>query len=244
MRFYASPESIFPEKNIIEIKDTEEIHHIRDVMRLRKGMSVNVFNGKDREYTGEIKQIAKSSVIIEIKESKDYEDNIPYRLTLYQAIPKKGKMDFIVEKTIELGVGRIVPIITERSVPAIGDKSCKKTGRWIRIAKAASKQCGRIKLPVISDVADFNDALIESKKNDLVLFAALDRDAVPLKMILKKAAPKNIAVFVGPEGDFSEKEISMAKEQGCRICSLGPLVLRVETASICILSCLNYEYSY
>ena len=243
MRFYVSPESIFPEKNIIETKDRKEVHHIRDVMRLRQGASLNVFDGKGREYSGDIKEVNRNSIVIEIKKDVDFKGDIPYKVTLYQAMPKKSKMDFIIEKGVELGVDRIVPLVTERTVPVIGEKGLAKRERWSRISRVASKQCGRIRLPVISDVTDFNKALIESKRNDLVIFAALDKDARPLREILKVPNPKNIAVFVGPEGDFSQDEISMAKELGCNICSLGPLVLRSETAAIYILSCLSYEYN-
>ena len=106
---------------------------------------------------------------------------------------------------------------------------------------AASKQCGRVRLPGILDVMRFSDALTASKKTDLVLFAALEEDAAPLNAILKGSRPNSISVFIGPEGDFSEQEIRMAKQENCRICSLGSLVLRVETAAIYILSCLRYE---
>ena len=242
MRFYVPPESIFPEKNIIQIRDKEEIHHIRDVMRLKKGENVDIFDGRGREYSGDIKEVNRNSVIIQIRKAVDFKSDIPYKVTLYQAIPKKSKMDFIVEKAVELGVDTIVPIITEKTVWTMAkDKHCIKMGRWFRISKAASKQCGRTKLPVISDFTNFNNALVESKKSDLVIFAALDKDARPLKSILSEVNPKSIAVFVGPEGDFTQNEISMAKEQGYYICSLGPLVLRVDTAAIYILSCLNYE---
>ena len=243
MRFYVPPESIFPEKNTIEIKDKKEIHHIRDVMRLKIGDSVDIFDGRAKEYRGTIEKINKNSVILGIKKGIDFKGGLPYKLTLYQAIPKKNKMDFIVEKAVELGVERIVPMLTERTVPAIKDKSHKRIQRWRRIIKAASKQSGRVRMPIISDVTDFNNALIESKKMDLVIFAALDKDAKPLKEILKTSRPKRIAVFIGPEGDFSQNEISMANREGYTICSLGPLVLRIETAAIHVLSCLNYEYT-
>lgn len=243
MRFYVSPDSIFPEGKIIEIKDRQELHHIRDVMRLEKGTSVCIFDGIGKEYVGDIKEINRNSVIIEIKNCKDYKNKRPFKATLYQAIAKKGKMDSIVEKAVELGVDRIVPIVTERTVVTIDKKANIKRGRWSRIARSASKQCGRIRLPAISEISYFNRALIESEKSDMVIFAAMDRDARPLKEILKGSNPKSVAIFVGPEGDFSQGEIAMARKQGYRICSLGQSVLKVETAAIYILSCLNYEYS-
>jgi 16S rRNA (uracil1498-N3)-methyltransferase len=228
MRFYVSPDSISQSENLIEIKDKTEVHHIRDVMRLKKGDFVD---------------IARGAVIIKIKEKLTSKHDISCNVTLYQAIPKKTKMDFIVEKTVELGVNRIVPIITERTVPDIEIKDFTgKTERWKRIGMASSKQCGRRVLPVISDVMHFNSALTESRQKDLVIFASLDKDSKPLKNILKESVQKNIAVFIGPEGDFSPGEIAMAREIGCRMCSLGSLVLKSETAAIYVLSCLSYEF--
>jgi len=240
MRFYVPPESIFPLKNLIQIKDKTEAHHIRDVMRLKKGDMVDIFDGNGREYSCFIEEVRKGEVIIKIKEELSPEHDAPFHITLYQAVPKKAKMDFIIEKTVELGVARIVPMITDRTVPESKDFS-KKAERWKRIGMASSKQCGRRILPVISDITDFNSALIGSKQKDIAIFASLDKGSKPLKGILRGLAHKNIAVFIGPEGDFSPREISMAKENGCRMCSLGNLILKSETAAIYILSCLSYE---
>ncbi|NQV04733.1 MAG: 16S rRNA (uracil(1498)-N(3))-methyltransferase [Candidatus Omnitrophica bacterium] len=242
MRFYVSPEDISPSKNIIEIKDKDEVHHIRDVMRLKKGECVRVFDGRGKEYLGDIKEIGKFSVVIGIRDTVNSRIEDSFSITLYQAIPKKSKMDFIIEKAVELGADRIVPIITERTVPSLKDKASKKKDRWQRLAKAASKQCGRSNLPSISDILGFNDALAEAKRSELVLFAALDDSAKLLSAILEAGHPKSVSVFIGPEGDFSDKEISVAKSKGFSICSLGSLVLRVETAAIYVLSSLNYEY--
>jgi len=241
MRFYVSPDSISPDKNIIEVKDRQEIHHIRDVVRLGEGAAVDIFDGKGREFTGVIKSASKSSVVIEIKSAKAVKRDAAFSSTLYQAIPKRDKMDLIIEKAVELGVENIVPMVTERTVPDIKDKAGKLIERWSKIAMASSKQCGRVNLPLVSDIADFNLALEQAKKGSLVIFAALDQDARPLKSILKDAPSKNISIFIGPEGDFSPQEVRMAKENGFRICSLGRLVLKSDTAGIYVLSCLNYE---
>lgn len=240
MRFYVSPDSIFPLKNIIEIKDKTEIHHMKDVMRLEKGDAVDIFDGQGMEFSCVIEDIRRDAIIIKIKDKLASKNDASFDVTLYQAVPKKTKMDFIVEKTVELGVGRIVPIMTDRTVPDVKDSS-KKIERWKRIGMASSKQCGRQVLPVISNVLDFNNALKESKENDLVIFASLDKDSRPLKNILNGLKLKSVSVFIGPEGDFSQREISMAKESKAGMCSLGGLVLKSETAAIYVLSCLSYE---
>ena len=240
MRFYVHPDSIFPLKNIIEIKDKTEVHHIRDVMRLKKGDIVDIFDGQGMEFSGSIEEVSRGAVIIEIKQRLESKSETSLNITLYQAIPKKAKMDFIVEKTVELGVTKLVPVITDRTIPEIKNFS-KKIERWNRIAMASSKQCGRRVLPVIADVLDFNSALIAAKQKGLAIFASIDKESMPLKDILKGLTLKSIAVFVGPEGDFSPRETSLAKEIGLKICSLGNLILKSETAAIYILSCLSYE---
>lgn len=242
MRFYISPECIFPDKNIVEIKDRREIHHICDVMRLGKGSEVEVFDGNGAEFSGVINSANKDSVVIEIKNTKPVRCDRAFKVTLYQAIPKKNKMDFIIEKAVELGADGIVPIITERTIPDIKDKAWKKVERWSKIAMAGSKQCGRVKLPVVSNIINFKDALLEARKNDMVIFAAIYKGAKPLNVLLKGQRPKSIAIFVGPEGDFSPGEVSMAREgNGFSMCSLGSLILKSDTAAIYILSCLSYE---
>jgi 16S rRNA (uracil1498-N3)-methyltransferase len=240
MRFYVHPDSIFPLESIIKIKDKTEVHHIRDVMRLKKGDSVDIFNGQGIEFSCVIEELKREEIIITIKDKLIPKHGKPYNVTLYQAIPKKSKMDFVVEKTVELGVDRIVPMVTERTVPEIKDPAAR-IERWKRIGLASSKQCGRRILPVISGIMDFSSALMDLKQKDLVIFASLDRESKPLKNILRGLSPKNIAVFVGPEGDFSPIEVSMVKVNGHSVCSLGNMVLKSDTAAIYILSCLSYE---
>lgn len=242
MRFYVSPGCIYPERHVIEVKDKQEIHHIRDVMRLDKGLEVVVFDGRGKEYLGSIKNISRTSVVIKIIRQMETKKDVPCNIALYQALPKKGKLDFIIEKAVELGVSRIIPMVTERTIPVLKIKNTK-IDRWERIAIAAAKQCGRTALPALKGPMGFEECLNDSKKSDLVIFAALDKDAEPLKEILSSARPEKISVFVGPEGDFTRRETAMAREQGYLVCSLGSLVLRVETAAIYILSCLNYEYN-
>ena len=242
MRFYVSPEFIFKDKNVIEVRDKKELHHIRDVMRLTRDTGVTIFDGLGMEYSGKIKDIRRDLIVVEIEKALRVNIDKPFHVTLYQAIAKKNNMDFIIEKAVELGVDAIGPIITERTIPDIKKKADKKRDRWQRIARAASKQCGRTTLPDVGEVKDLQAALSESKKSDIRIFAAMDKDAMPLRHVLRPDA-KTISVFVGPEGDFSPEEISMARERGCNISSLGSLVLRVETAAIYVLSCINYEYN-
>ncbi|MFH1478543.1 MAG: RsmE family RNA methyltransferase [Candidatus Omnitrophota bacterium] len=240
MRFYVNPESIDKEKNLIEIRDRDEIHHIKDVMRLKKGLIVTLFDGRGNEYLGAIDSISDRAITIKIKQSLERNISLPYNITLYQAVPKKANMDLIVEKAVELGVSKIIPLITERTI--LKDISENRLERWRRIAKEASKQCGRSLLPEVASPKYFKDAVDEIEYFDLVVFTALIENKTPLKKILADKKPKNIVVFVGPEGDFSPSEIDLMKKKNIQVASLGPLVLKVGTATIYVLSCLNYEY--
>ena len=246
MRFFVSPGAVYLDKKIIEIKDKEELHHLKDVMRLKEGSSVAIFDGTGKEYSGVIKSVDKALAVIGIDSVLDVKKrDKQFNITLYQAIPKNTKIDFIIEKATELGVDRVVPMITERTEAFLKSyNTSKKAERWNKIAMVASKQCGRVTLPVISGITDFKDALKDSSNNaDLIIFAALDKDSLALKTVLRNRMQKNISIFIGPEGDFSPDEVSIARKNRCNIVSLGELVLRAETAGIFVLSCLNYEYA-
>ena len=241
MRFFVSPEYISRQENLIKIIDKKEVHHIRDVLRLKEGVEVTVFDGSGNDYIGNIKHIDKSNILITISKIVSSVWRPYFNIRLYQAIPKKGKMDYIVEKVTELGINVIVPIFTERTIPDENVSIQKKIERWYRIAKASSKQCGRSDIPQILDPVDFNTAIKKAKPSDLVILAALDREARPLPDIIKNKSFKDISIFIGPEGDFSPNEVFLARQSGCEICSLGRLVLKVDTAAIFIISCINYE---
>ncbi len=242
MRFFVSPEYIFPDEKRIDIRDKEELHHIKDVMRLKAGSRVTVFDGLGKEYTGVINNIgSKTAEILIEKTLKVNRESLP-EIALYQAIPKKSKIDIIIEKCVELGVTKVVPVITERTIPGLKESKKNKVERWNRIAMAASKQCGRTVLPEVTGMILFDKALDLAGQHDIVIFCALHNEAIPLKTVLKRGCYGSIGIFVGPEGDFSLSETEEARKKGYPLCSLGGNVLRVETAAIYLLSCLNYEY--
>lgn len=221
-----------------------EAHHILDVMRLKVLDKVVTFDGTGKEYVGFIKDAGKKSLVVEVVETrlplaKEYS-----RVTLMQAIPKKDKMDHIVEKATELGVFSIVPVVTKRTIPDWGQSKMRaNTERWRKIALEAAKQCGRRDIPEIIEGVDFGSALKQSGDYDLALIAALCDGSVSLKAALAGFKGGAIAVAVGPEGDFTPDEVKMAKEARFKLVSLGSRVLKSDTAGLALLSVLNYEFS-
>jgi 16S rRNA (uracil1498-N3)-methyltransferase len=241
-RFYVNPDSVKDRKIYIE---REESHHIIDVMRLRKGDLITVFDGSGKEYEGELSSIENGRVIIDILKIKIANKKRLVNISLAQAIPKKDMMDLIVQKATELGVDEIFPIESARTVVKFRDDGKqRKVERWNKIAIEASKQCGRTELPKIKDIICFDTVLDFMTQHDLTIMPCLSEKTVVLKSALKKVSkPSKILAIIGPEGDFSKKEIDRASEKGAILISLGNLILKSETAAITTLSILNYEYT-
>jgi len=170
------------------------------------------------------------------------------QITLGQAIPKGKNMDLIVQKATELGAAAIVPLLSERTVVQVeaGD-AARKQEKWQAIAIEAAKQCGQNWLPAIHAPVTPKDYFNDGQRFDLMLIASLQPDALHLKRILEEYLsisgkdPVSVLVLIGPEGDFTPAEISLAKSCGCRPITLGPIVLRTETAALYTLSVLSYE---
>jgi len=217
----------------------EEAHHALHVLRLKVGDMLNVFDGRGHEAQCSITEISKDAVRLKTL-TQSSTPALPCRITLAQAIPKKS-MDLIVQKATELGVASIVPLVSERSVVKL-DEDSKRIERWREIALEACKQCGNNWLPEIQPPRKTRDFLNSPGPFDLKLIASLQPDSKLLKAILGDAAtPKSVLILVGPEGDFTPAELGLAKSAGCLPLSLGPLVLRAETAAIYALSILHHE---
>ncbi len=217
----------------------EEAHHAVHVLRLKVGDTVNVFDGRGHEAQVRVAEITKDSVRLTILQHSNTA-SLPCRITLAQAIPKKS-MDLIVQKATELGVASIVPLVSERSVVKL-DEDSRRMDRWHEIALEACKQCGNNWLPEIQPPRKTRDFLSSPGKFDLKLIASLQPDSKLLKAILGDAVrPTSVLILIGPEGDFTPAELGLAKSAGCLPLSLGPLVLRAETAAIYTLSILHHE---
>ncbi len=248
-RFYISPDHWNLESLSLR---GEEAHHCTDVVRCKVGDRVVVFDGRGNEATTEIMDTASGTVTLKTHFSLKTE-RPPAAITLCQAVPKGKNMDIIVQKATELGVSRIVPLLSERTVVRLEEsESKKKREKWQRVALEACKQCGQNWLPEVAEPVPVDRFLARTPRaaNEecLWLIAALNADAQPLKAVLSEYLelngsnlPKAATILIGPEGDFTPAELSEAVNVGYRPLSLGPIVLRSETAAIYALSVLSHE---
>jgi 16S rRNA (uracil1498-N3)-methyltransferase len=242
-RFYVSKESVKENQVLISGK---EAHHILDVMRLKVSDEIVVFDGTGKEYVGKVKEVGHKTLSLEIVKTRDAIIHERYNVTLIQAIPKKDKMDYIVEKATELGVDRVIPVITTRTIPDWNES--KKVGiveRWERIAQETAKQCGRTVLPEIKPIMDFKNAIIAASSvhtSEVRMIAALSDKTIKLKNVLKSYGSGKIVIAIGPEGDFTKEEIEFANKSGFKTVSLGSRVLKSDTAALALLAMINYEY--
>ena len=222
----------------------DEAHHAIHVLRLKVGDTLNVFDGRGHEAQCKVGEIGKDSIRLTILQQSGT-PTLRCKITLAQAVPKKN-MDLIVQKATELGVTTIVPLISERTVVQL-DEDAKKLDRWRAIALDACKQCGNNWLPEIKSPQKAKEFLNTLGKFDLKLIASLQPDSKPLKSILSgtqalgHSPTPSVLILIGPEGDFTPAELSLAKSAGCLPLSLGPLVLRAETAALYTLSILHHE---
>lgn len=239
-RFYVEPGSVRGDSIVVT---GDEAHHIIDVMRLKVGDDVVAFDGLGREYSAIIEVIGKKDLTLRIKARHEGKAMGGLSITLIQAIPKSDRMDYIVEKSTELGTRVIAPVFTDRTIAKWDSKkTAARLDRWKNIAMAASKQCGRSDIPDVREASIFDSALAIAADTDIKLIAALSDRAKPLKEVLAGRRAKSAAIAIGPEGDFTAREVRTAEDAGFIPVSLGQLVLRSDTAGLAVISILNYEY--
>ena len=238
-RFYVPQPRI--ENGILRIEG-DEVKHIRRVLRLKAGDEIIVFDGLGKEYEGTITEERPSSVVIRIQNIFSSKNESHLEVTLAQSLLKGEKMDYLIQKATELGVKEIIPFFSSRSVPLL-EKSgmLKRHHRWERIAIEASKQCRRGVVPKIEPLQDYSEMLRAASPGSLRLIF-WEREGVRLKEVLGKSIKKREIFFIiGPEGGFSQGEIEEAKKAGFLPVTLGRRILRAETASLCLLSILQYD---
>lgn len=220
----------------------EDVNHIKKVLRLSPGDNIIISDGCGYDYNVVIEAYEPQKVVTRIVSVKENCSEPPISVALFQGIPKSDKMDFIIQKSVELGVNQIIPVITERTVVKIDTKKDigNKTSRWQRISLEASKQCNRGIIPRIAAPVSFNVALEMSKCFDLRVIPYENENRNRLTECLHKENQKQIAVFIGPEGGFSDSEIKKAVDNGLKTVTLGPRIVRTETAGIMTLSILMF----
>lgn len=242
-RFYVENLS---ELNKSVIISGEDVNHIKNVLRLSVGDSITVSDGSSRDYECVISQI-DDEVIVDIVDIHDCNAELPVKIRLFQGVPKADKLEFVIQKAVELGAVEIIPVMMERTVVKLEEKKKdKKLERYRKIAEAAAKQSRRGIIPEIGEYMSYKAAIESlydnSGINRLVLVPYENAEGMEFtRSILSKAASYDeIDIFIGPEGGFADSEIQIAEEKGAVIISLGNRILRTETAGMTILSILGF----
>lgn len=242
-RFFVEKNNINLENNTCII-DGEDVKHISKVLRCKIGEELEVCDKDNNEYICEITNIDKTQVELDILERRDIKRESDLKIKLYQGLPKGPKMEMILQKLTEVGVDEIILVQTKRSVVKVDDKKeDKKFERWERIIYEAAKQSKRGKIPTLRGVLSFKEALADMKENDFNIVPYENERTKSIKQAIKGVSINNIGIFVGPEGGFEESEIQAIEEINGQSVSLGPRILRTETASLVASSIVLYELS-
>ena len=239
-RFYVPNPRI--EQGLLKVEGNE-VRHIRRVLRLKVGDRLVLFDASAKEYEGIIVEESPSSVVIKVKDIFSPPKESPLEITLAQSLLKGEKMEYLIQKATELGTKKIVPFFSSRSVPLLDkSKKLRRYHRWEKIAIEACKQCGRITVPKVEPLQNYSEMLgmAPSEALRLILW---EKKGQGLKEVLKESGGRTKIFFVvGPEGGMSDEEVGEAEKAGFIPITLGKRILRSETASLCLLSVLQYEW--
>lgn len=240
-RFFIKQTDISNNNIIIE---GEDVQHISKVLRLKEGDNIVLCDQQGTDYNVVIENISKQTVKTTIIDKEPSKGEPSMEVVLYQGIPKSTKMDLIIQKCTEMGITRIVPVFTTRTIVKLeSDKDeAKKVSRWTKIAEEAAKQSARGIVPRIDMPMNLEKALMDSRKLDVTLIPyELEKD-MSVKAALQGKTAKSVGFFVGPEGGFSTAEIDRAKQNNVMPVTLGSRIMRTETAGFAMLTCIMYEY--
>ncbi len=247
-KFFVDEEAVTSSR--IYLEDLQDIKHLTRVLRARVGDAVTIADGSGWEYETEIEEIGDTCVTLRIVDRQKDATEPQTRVTLFQGVPKAAKMETVIQKTVELGIDRIVPVFTARTVVIETDHFGKKLARWQKIADEAVKQCKRGMIPQVAKPLDFTAMLQKLADYDLVICPYENEEDRTIKDCLRDAEqkdgkiPRKIAVIIGPEGGFAEEEIVKLRTlpQPAQIVSLGRIILRTETAGMAALAMIMYAY--
>ena len=239
-RFFTDPNNI--KDQYIYLDKKEDLHHITKVLRLKEGDQVDISDGAHWEYQGIIEDLSPVLATVRIVDKQAFAREPNLKVTLFQGIPKAGKMDTIIQKNVEEGVFAIVPVFMDRTVVVDKGNFQKKIDRWQKISDEAVKQCKRGIIPQISEPVKFDQAAKLMEDFDLVLFPYENETGRTIKdALLDVKAVETVAIVIGPEGGFSDREAEVLKEMGAETVSLGKTILRTETAGLVALAMTMYQ---
>ncbi len=252
-RFFVEPENIGT--NLIIMNKPDDLHHMMKVLRLKEGDEVDISDGVRWEYRACIESLNREEAELKILDKQAFASEPSVEVTLFQGIPKQGKMETIIQKCVELGVHEIVPVFMDRTVVVDRGNFGKKIQRWNRVSAEAVKQCRRGIVPQVAEPVKTEELLRDRTGSgtpdlfedfDLVLFPYENEKGTTIKEVLRAATaadsrPKRVAVMIGPEGGFSDEEANAIVAAGGKSVSLGKTILRTETAGMTALAMIMYE---
>ena len=241
-RFYVSQEQIGEDE--IFILDSD-VNHIKNVLRLEKGDWLVACDGQGQDYVCRIKELSGSQVCLSIEKKQESGTELDTKITLFQGLPKKEKMEFIIQKAVELGVYEIVPVMMKRCVVKLSEekKIQKKQERWQAIAEAAAKQCDRGIIPVIHSPVSMEEAfdMAGSLEYNMIPYELQDGIGESRRIVEEACSKASVGIFIGPEGGFEEEEVQNAIAMGAHPMTLGKRILRTETAGMALLSIMMFQ---
>lgn len=220
-----------------------DVNHIKNVLRLRIGDEIIVCDCRGRDYHCRLSQITGEEVVADVIDICDNFAELPVKVTLFQGYPKSDKMELIVQKMVELGVCRIVPVYTARTIVRLDEKKAsRKTQRYNTIAEAAAKQSGRGIIPVVTEPVTFKQAIDMAEDLDMNIIPYEEAEGLETSrcVIEEIKNHSSLGIFIGPEGGFAKEEVDMAVEAGARCITLGHRILRTETAGLSVMSIVMF----
>ncbi len=222
------------------ISDTEQLHYLRDVLRLKIGDDIMVFDNAGNSYRSKITSWDKKQLTLAVNPVTPRRPS-RVNLTIACAIPKGSRMDEVIDQLTQIGVRKIIPMITDRVVVKLDDaKKSARLERWEKIAKSAVAQSQRSDIPVIAPITQIEDVILNSQAHDLKLIPHLTGNRQLIRQVVSGTGQANILALIGPEGDFAEEEVELALNNGFVPVSLGSTVLRVATAAVAVASYLKF----
>ena len=222
----------------------EDFNHIKNVLRMKVGTEIRVSNKEDVDYLCHIHEITDQEVIAKIDDIDREGTELPTKVFLFQGLPKGDKMETVIQKNVELGVYRVIPVAMKRCVVKLDAKKAKsKVERWQKISESAAKQSKRMIIPEIAELMDYKSAVKLAASMDMFLLPYENaKGMAETKRLIEQIKPgQSVAVFIGPEGGFGDEEVELAKSAGANVISLGKRILRTETAGMALMAALMYE---
>ena len=222
----------------------EDVKHIRDVLRYKINDELSICDEVGKKYITRIEQFLEDKITLKIMKECDETSEPSVKITLFQGMPKADKLEWIIQKGTEIGVSEIIPVMTERVIVKLEEKNLsKKLERWNKIAMEAAKQSGRQKVPEVKNPINLKNLVENISKYDILLLPYECEKRVTLRSVLKNMGEscKNIGILIGPEGGFSEEEVNIFSMENVKKVTLGPRILRTETAGLVTIANVLYE---